>query len=200
MKYIYIVLIAAVVFTTNSCEYPDDEEVLKSYSYNPNNKSDDSEETEEQDTYPTIDLGLSSGTKWCQWNIGATSETEYGEYFTWSDALKSVPPGYKMPTLNQAAELISECSWTTTTINGVKGSLGVGPNKKTIFLPKGGIYKYFSLEKLSSLGEQGSWWVNEDVTNDYSPYPKASTILVSGSVPQMFSEAQATKVNLRCVK
>lgn len=30
-----------------------------------------------------VDLGLPSGTLWCKHNLGATDETEYGDYFAW---------------------------------------------------------------------------------------------------------------------
>lgn len=33
--------------------------------------------------YESVDLGLPSGTKWAKYNIGATSETDYGDYFAW---------------------------------------------------------------------------------------------------------------------
>ena len=33
--------------------------------------------------YEAVDLGLPSGTKWAKFNIGATSETDYGDVFAW---------------------------------------------------------------------------------------------------------------------
>ena len=33
--------------------------------------------------YEYVDLGLPSGLKWAKCNVGATSETDYGNYFTW---------------------------------------------------------------------------------------------------------------------
>lgn len=33
--------------------------------------------------YEYVDLGLPSGTKWAKFNIGATSETDYGDLFAW---------------------------------------------------------------------------------------------------------------------
>ena len=33
--------------------------------------------------YESVDLGLPSGTKWAKFNIGATSETDYGDMFAW---------------------------------------------------------------------------------------------------------------------
>lgn len=32
-----------------------------------------------------IDLGLESGTKWASYNVGATSPTEYGDYYAWGE-------------------------------------------------------------------------------------------------------------------
>ena len=45
-----------------------------------------------------VDLGLPSGLKWAKCNVGATSETDYGDYFMWG----SVTP-------NTA----DECNWVS---------------------------------------------------------------------------------------
>jgi hypothetical protein len=36
-------------------------------------------------TYETVDLGLPSGLKWADRNVGATSPGDYGSYFQWGD-------------------------------------------------------------------------------------------------------------------
>ena len=36
-------------------------------------------------TYEFVDLGLHSGIKWANKNIGARTETDYGQYFQWGD-------------------------------------------------------------------------------------------------------------------
>lgn len=33
--------------------------------------------------YEAVDLGLPSGTLWAKYNVGATSETDYGDFFAW---------------------------------------------------------------------------------------------------------------------
>lgn len=33
--------------------------------------------------YESVDLGLPSGTLWARYNVGATSETDYGDLFAW---------------------------------------------------------------------------------------------------------------------
>lgn len=207
MKHLYIILIAFFVLTISGC-YPDDDEVLKTYSYNPdNNKSDDeNDQDEENETYPSVDLGLPSGTKWCLWNVGATSEKEYGKYLDWSDAHNSIPQGYLMPSYNQARELVNKCSWTWTSINGVYGYKGTGPNNNSIFLPAGGVLKKNSAlgsEELSELGDEGVFWIDYDNTSEYSTHASASTIIFWNSIgvsPKISGEAQSSKLNIRCVK
>ena len=49
-----------------------------------------------------VDLGLPSGLKWAKCNIGATSETDYGDYFMWGST-----------TPNTA----SQCTWSNAPFN-----------------------------------------------------------------------------------
>ena len=45
---------------------------------------------------------------------------------------------WRMPTLAELQELIDECTWVWTTINGINGYRVTGPNGKSIFLPAAG--------------------------------------------------------------
>ena len=58
-----------------------------------------------------IDLGLPSGTKWANMNIGATSETDYGLYFQWGDIV-----GYN------GDEALAYSTWSTCPGNGGNSS------------------------------------------------------------------------------
>ena len=49
-----------------------------------------------------VDLGLPSGLKWAKCNIGAKTETDYGDYFMWGST-----------TPNTA----DECTWEHTPFN-----------------------------------------------------------------------------------
>lgn len=60
-----------------------------------NNKTDDNEEH-------FVDLGLPSGIKWSKTNLGAVSETDYGNYYMWG----SITPN--------TAE---ECNWANAPFN-----------------------------------------------------------------------------------
>ena len=49
-------------------------------------------------------------------------------------------PQWRMPTQGQQQELIENCTWTWTAINGVNGQLVTGPNGNSIFLPAAGLH------------------------------------------------------------
>ena len=46
---------------------------------------EDYTKTEKTITYEYVDLGLKSGTLWAKCNIGTTTETDYGVFFSWGD-------------------------------------------------------------------------------------------------------------------
>ena len=81
---------------------------------------------------------------------------------------------WRMPTYTEMNELRKNCTWTYTTLNGVKGYVVKGKNGNTIFLPQAGmkIYSY------SSNADQGRYW-----TSSLSPDNKtyASYLLFDSS-------------------
>ncbi|MBR3076094.1 MAG: hypothetical protein IKH11_10140, partial [Bacteroidales bacterium] len=62
---------------------------------------------------------------------------------------------WRMPTAEESDELITKCTWTWTTQNGVNGRLVTGPNGKSIFLPAAGL-RYDTY--LGSAGSNGYYW------------------------------------------
>lgn len=114
-----------------------------------------------------VDLGLPSGTKWATMNVGATSETEYGNYYQYgkgaddyavtsgqsdysgtenplalsADTAAQVWGGqWHMPTSAQCAELTANTTYEWTTINGVNGGKFTAQNGNYIFIPAVGYY------------------------------------------------------------
>jgi acetyl esterase/lipase len=112
-----------------------------------------------------VDLGLS--VRWANHNVGATKPEEYGAYFGWADPTgektsrddndypSANPPSnicgteydaahihwggsWRMPTREQAEELVNECTWTAESLNGVAGYRVTGKNGNSIFLAAGG--------------------------------------------------------------
>lgn len=142
-----------------------------------------------------VDLGLPSGLKWATCNLGASTPSDYGNYYAWGETStkssfnenNSLTFGkttselessgiinsegnltmthdasrinwgstWRMPTKENYEELINNCKWTRTIVNGKRGYLLVGPNKKTIFLPEAG---YKIDERHNNAGMAGYIW------------------------------------------
>ncbi len=130
-----------------------------------------------------VDLGLS--VKWATCNVGASSPSDYGNYYAWGetstkssytednsktygkdmgdiagnpsyDAARANWGGsWRLPTEEEIDELVDRCDATWTTMNGHNGYKVTGPNGNSIFLPAAG---WRSGTSLSITGEFGSYW------------------------------------------
>ncbi len=130
-----------------------------------------------------VDLGLS--VKWATCNVGASSPSDYGDYYAWGDTkknskhglLNSVTSGkeindisgdvrydvarvswggtWRIPTVRELDELKSECSWEWFPMNGHLGYRVTGKNGNFIFLPAAGM----QLEGgVANLDDEGFYW------------------------------------------
>ena len=70
-KYLTLATIALLSVASVSCSKDDD-----------NNSSSSSEESVAYDSH-AVDLGLPSGLKWSDQNLGANAPEDYGDYFAW---------------------------------------------------------------------------------------------------------------------
>ena len=107
-----------------------------------------------------IDLGLS--VKWGACNINASSPYELGEYFLWSQediAQTELGGKWYMPTLEEAQELINECTWEWTSLNGMYGYKVIGPNGNSIFMAASGWIHAVS-GKLVFFELEGNYWTS----------------------------------------
>ena len=116
-----------------------------------------------------VELNLPSKLRWCNYNVGATSETGYGYYYQYGKgssqyqstsgqtsytstinplplsadtASKKMGGGWRMPTSAQCQELINNTNYSWTTINGVKGAKFTSKtnSKAYVFFPASGWY------------------------------------------------------------
>ena len=140
-----------------------------------------------------IDLGLSSGTKWASWNVGASAPWDYGNYYAWGEtepkdyydwstytycngsyttchhigngitgtqydvAHEKWGGSWRMPSHEQVNELINSCTRMWIKQNGIYGTLVIGPNGATIFLPAAGNRWH---DSLLYEGLIGYYWVS----------------------------------------
>ncbi len=130
-----------------------------------------------------VDLGLS--IKWAACNIGASTPSDYGDYYAWGetstkslytednsitfgknmgsiagdsryDAARAKWGGsWRLPTASEIYELVSKCKREWTTMGGHKGYKVTGPNGKSIFLPAAG---WRGGTSLYNAGESGDYW------------------------------------------
>ena len=128
-----------------------------------------------------VDLGLS--VKWATCNVGASKPEEYGDYYAWGETktksryvncetygkdigdikgtardVAHVKWGgtWRMPTFEEFKEMISNCNYEWTMLNGVEGGKFTSrKNGKSIFLPaaghRNGTWLFFA-------GSYGGYW------------------------------------------
>ena len=143
------------------------------------------------DGHEYVDLGLS--VKWATCNVGASSPSDYGDYFTWGETRPKLEytrensvtwgknigdiggnPQYdaaranwgdswRLPTKDEFKELKEKCTWIWTTQDGHKGYKVKGPNGKSIFLPAAG-WRYGT--SLYDVGEGGYYWSSTPYESD----------------------------------
>ena len=85
--------------------------------------------TEVAPNYEAVDLGLPSGTKWANMNVGASTETEYGDYFAW---------GETKPKQDYSWSTYKWCNGSSTTLTKYNTDSGYGtdPDNKTDLDPE----------------------------------------------------------------
>lgn len=141
-----------------------------------------------------VDLGLPSGTKWATMNVGASSITDYGNYYQYGkgaaqhaatieqsnyngtenpldssvDTATQVWGGdWYMPTKQQLEELIANTTYEWVTNyqgSGINGATFTA-NGQTLFIPAAGYYSYGSL---SSVGSFGFVWSSTPYSQNYA--------------------------------
>ncbi len=128
-----------------------------------------------------VDMGLS--VKWATCNVGASSHSDYGYHFAWGETSPYSDPistweksisdisgnsqydaarskwgsTWRMPTYAEIGELIDNCQWEWTNMDGHNGYNITGPNGNSIFLPAAGM-DYLDGDGISREGELGRYW------------------------------------------
>ena len=92
-----------------------------------------------------VDLGLPSGTLWC--------DTNKEGYYTWNKMMKTFDEE-SLPKLTDFAELYDYCDWKWDSEK--KGMIVTGRNGNNIFLPASGCRNYDG--NLYSVGDYGHYW------------------------------------------
>ena len=117
-------------------------------------------ETATKSTYTWANYKYCSGTAASCTSIGSNiaKKSSYDRAYAYKNTMC-------LPTATQWNELITRCTWTATTVSGVKGYNVKGPSGKTIFLPFSGC-SYDGSGHGS--GEYGYYWSASNVSGDVS--------------------------------
>ena len=109
--------------------------------------------------FEVVDLGLPSGRKWANMNLGATKPNETGLYLTHEDACNfKFEDGWKMPTDDDFVELCDNCEHEWKEIDGVYGQMFTSKiNGNSVFLPASGDYDGSTL---FGRGSRGDCWAS----------------------------------------
>ena len=142
-----------------------------------------------------VDLGLPSGTKWATMNVGASSETDYGNYYQYgkgaaqyavtsgdsmysgiedplaasADTASQVWGGqWHMPTREQMQELIDNTTYQWVTNykgSGINGGTFTAKNDAVLFFPAAGGWLNGSQ---SNVGIYGYYWGSSPNGSNYA--------------------------------
>ena len=152
--------------------------------------------------YEFVDLGLPSGTLWAKCNIGAESETDYGNYYmygkgdrqyngsdsaytgtenpldpTKDTATVILGAPWHMPTKEQFQELIANTtySWQTNfNGSGINGGKFTAANGNYVFFSAAG---YWYDGKQSSVGGYGRYWSSTPYNSGNAYYFSLSGVM-----------------------
>lgn len=114
-----------------------------------------------------VDMGTS--VLWRGVNMGAASPTGFGDMYTWSDANALSNQEWRIPTYNEAKELLSATTWRVTSINGNSGQLLVNKEdeSKALFFPFAG---YQNNGSISRRNDGGFYWTSDSYSSSYAYY------------------------------
>lgn len=120
-----------------------------------------------------VDLGLPSGNLWCRYNVGASSETDSGDFLTF-DELKTLdlPDGMAIPSKEDIEELLRFTRKNNIKINGINCSIIKGKIDELIF-PYSGYINYVG----DKVAEDGLGGIR---TSSYREHGTAYVMLFGG--------------------
>ena len=124
-------------------------------------------ETEPKDyyswgTYKWCNGTETSITKYCTKDSNGTVDNKTILDLEDDAAYVNMGSAWRIPTYAEQRELINECTWEWTTLNGVNGRKVTGPNGNSIFLPAAGIRGNDIFVNVGSTGYYWSSMLNSD--------------------------------------
>jgi uncharacterized protein (TIGR02145 family) len=138
---------------------------------------------------------------WATCNLGAEKQHDYGSFFTWEEAQKSCPEGWRLPAKKEFDALIALSNggdWST--LNEVEGRwFGESDEEqKRLFFPAGG-FKEPSSDSIKYQKTCGPYWTGTDFDDSFAFYLYT---FANGSFTTLGDNhyGKSYKFAVRCVK
>ena len=129
-------------------------------------------------TADAVDLGLS--VKWASHNLGASSITDYGEFYAWSSDIVQATWGgnWRMPTSAEVQELIDKCILVWGSYQDVRGMYVIGPNGNSIFMRSAYLEYIYTIDELDGsymetgniYDHSGEFWTSTQTADGNQEY------------------------------
>ena len=104
-----------------------------------------------------IDCVEINRVRWATCNLGGSKIEDLGRIYTWEEAKRACPLGWRLPTKEEFISLINSGNTIWTTINGVEGRIYGTSINNQIFLPAAGCYNG-ETGVLDWVGTHGCYW------------------------------------------
>lgn len=119
----------------------------------PTNVPDDKNKTEAE----AVDLGLPSGLKWANMNIGATAPEEYGDYFAWGETTPKKSYNWDTHLYCQGSLSTITKYCTTSDYGTVDGKTTLEPKDDAAQANWGGAWRMPTKEEMWELCDNCTW-------------------------------------------
>ena len=139
------------------------------------------------------------GLKWAAKNVGATEDNPYGDLYTYDQALKACPDGWRLPTSDELERLCLQYSKPVSYdgMNGVwlSGSTPYKDGVDAVFFPAAGRDCGSGKEGIDTYGY---YWSSTVDRSGYYAY--LLCFYISEGIAAMGFESDSGENSVRCVK
>ena len=198
----------AVFFTSpcwSSTERSDEYAYYMDYKYDSHKTSTEDKNTrlpvrcvrERDECVPLSGTIIIDGKEWQEYNSGATTYKPEGEFYSALELDKACPPGYRVPSVKELEDLMSNGSvWQADSEAGTgrwfSGKRRYVDSSKAVFLPAAG-YRFSDAEYGNDDGIAGYYYTSDTKYDSYNCYIKfqSLTFMTGWYLP---------RCSVRCVK
>jgi uncharacterized protein (TIGR02145 family) len=136
------------------------------------------------------------GLTWATKNVGAEKTESFGNYYSWDEALKACPAGWRLPTKDELDYVLTNMTDMASNMSGgVKGWHFV-QNPVSFSMPAAG-YRNADTGAIIGQGQYGYYWSATETSQIFANYLYFDTSKINAYV---YDENKSKGFTVRCVK